>query len=261
MNCNDVETALPELARGSQDNPVLSKRLLLHASSCGNCANRLEQEQILQDSLSALQIEMQPEAAPPIVENQLLAEFRSHHRPATPLASITSSKLTARWILAAAAVLALVAIGLMLAAVQRTSRTAGNSIAKTAAPVDRTKEKPKEAAEKKAGALSTPAPETPRRRKLKPRRFYDAMASAQDNSNRRANDRANDSEVATEFFPMTASPALSEGDSGQILRVELPRRALMTFGLPFDPNRPDQRVKADVVLGSDGVARAIRFVK
>jgi hypothetical protein len=50
-------------------------------------------------------------------------------------------------------------------------------------------------------------------------------------------------------------------ESGQIVRVELPRSALISFGLPMDMERADERIKADVVLGNDGLARAIRFVK
>jgi hypothetical protein len=42
--------------------------------------------------------------------------------------------------------------------------------------------------------------------------------------------------------------------------VELPRSALLSFGLPVDPDRASERVKADVLVGGDGVARAIRFV-
>jgi hypothetical protein len=47
----------------------------------------------------------------------------------------------------------------------------------------------------------------------------------------------------------------------QIVRVELPRSAMASFGLPVNMDRADQRVKADVLLGVDGLAHAIRFVQ
>ena len=53
--------------------------------------------------------------------------------------------------------------------------------------------------------------------------------------------------------------SLQEG--GQLVRVELPRSALVAFGLPMNVNRYDEKVKADVFFGSDGMARAIRFVQ
>ena len=46
-----------------------------------------------------------------------------------------------------------------------------------------------------------------------------------------------------------------------MVRVELPRYAMARFGLPVNMERYDERVKADVWLGADGLARAIRFVQ
>jgi hypothetical protein len=46
-----------------------------------------------------------------------------------------------------------------------------------------------------------------------------------------------------------------------MVRVELPRSALVSFGLPMNVERADERIKADVLVGDDGVARAIRFVR
>ncbi len=56
-------------------------------------------------------------------------------------------------------------------------------------------------------------------------------------------------------------PGLAQMDGGQVMRVELPRSALMSFGLPMDMERAGERIKADVVVGNDGLARAIRFVR
>jgi hypothetical protein len=50
-------------------------------------------------------------------------------------------------------------------------------------------------------------------------------------------------------------------DGGQIIRVELPRSALTKFGLPVNMDRYNEKVKADVLFGVDGMAHAIRFVQ
>ncbi|HXU08672.1 MAG TPA: hypothetical protein VN743_06715, partial [Blastocatellia bacterium] len=68
-------------------------------------------------------------------------------------------------------------------------------------------------------------------------------------------------EIATDFFPLVNREALTQLDSGQLVRVELPRSALMSFGLPMNMERAGERIKADVVVGDDGLARAIRFVR
>jgi hypothetical protein len=69
-------------------------------------------------------------------------------------------------------------------------------------------------------------------------------------------------EVATEFFPLRYSrvPAAAT----HIVRLEVPRSALASFGLAsFDDVSvsPSGTVIADVVIGEDGLARAVRFVR
>jgi hypothetical protein len=76
-----------------------------------------------------------------------------------------------------------------------------------------------------------------------------------------ANRSASDAEIATDFIPLLNRETLAQMDGGQVMRVELPRSALMSFGLPMDMERAAERVKADVVVGNDGLARAIRFVR
>ena len=56
-------------------------------------------------------------------------------------------------------------------------------------------------------------------------------------------------------------PADLPFDPPRVVRVELPRSALESFGLPMNMERAGERIKADVVVGHDGLARAIRFVR
>jgi hypothetical protein len=68
-------------------------------------------------------------------------------------------------------------------------------------------------------------------------------------------------EVATDFLPLTyiAGPAAS--DSGHVVRMNVPRSALIAMGFPMNVDRAGELVKADVFVGDDGLARAIRFVQ
>ena len=68
-------------------------------------------------------------------------------------------------------------------------------------------------------------------------------------------------EVATEFIPLGQGAPYMQAEEGHLVRVELPRSALASFGLPVNAEAPGGRVKADVLMGQDGVARAIRFVR
>ncbi|MEP7076482.1 MAG: hypothetical protein ABI878_11795 [Acidobacteriota bacterium] len=68
-------------------------------------------------------------------------------------------------------------------------------------------------------------------------------------------------EEVSEFYPLTTSTDDDEG-GGQIVRVQLPRGALLSMGVesPFE-NAPGTKVKTDLLIGSDGVMKAVRFVK
>jgi hypothetical protein len=68
-------------------------------------------------------------------------------------------------------------------------------------------------------------------------------------------------EVATDFMPLEDSVGLPPIDSGHILRVQMPQSTMTRFGFPVNPDRMLDPVKADVVFGQDGIARAVRFVK
>lgn len=69
------------------------------------------------------------------------------------------------------------------------------------------------------------------------------------------------SEVVSPFMPLGDTNPANIQEGAQVVRVELPRYAMARFGLPVNMERYDERVKADVWLGADGLARAIRFVQ
>jgi hypothetical protein len=68
-------------------------------------------------------------------------------------------------------------------------------------------------------------------------------------------------EVVTPFFPLPFSDAALPLDDASVIRVDLPRSALELTGLPVEEDRRNERIRADLVLGADGLARAIRFIR
>lgn len=68
-------------------------------------------------------------------------------------------------------------------------------------------------------------------------------------------------EVVTQFFTLREGEDLAALESARMVRVELPGSALSEVGLPVNPEMANASVKADVLLGDDGLARAIRFVR
>jgi hypothetical protein len=72
------------------------------------------------------------------------------------------------------------------------------------------------------------------------------------------------SEVATAFLPLAYS-GVPIAD-GHVVRLEVPRASLISFGLvPADDvgseSASSGTVLADVIVGDDGLARAVRFVR
>ncbi|HEV2448545.1 MAG TPA: hypothetical protein VGS58_21580 [Candidatus Sulfopaludibacter sp.] len=53
---------------------------------------------------------------------------------------------------------------------------------------------------------------------------------------------------------------MGDSDDLNVVRVEVPRSAMPAAGLPVSADRASELVEADVMPGSDGIARAVRFV-
>jgi hypothetical protein len=65
-------------------------------------------------------------------------------------------------------------------------------------------------------------------------------------------------EIVTEFYPLMEDPPPFE--RGELLRVSLPASAMRSVGLAVSEDRLTDMVQADVLVGQEGLARAIRFV-
>ena len=77
---------------------------------------------------------------------------------------------------------------------------------------------------------------------------------------------ARDNEYTTDFFPLSysgdqESVEIDDVIRVQVVRVQMPRPALIAFGLPVNIERADVPVNVDLLVGEDGLARAIRFVR
>src|SRR6185312_14582547 len=62
------------------------------------------------------------------------------------------------------------------------------------------------------------------------------------------------------FIPLPNAERVGPNDDVNVVRMELPRSAMLVVGLDVSPERVSEQVEAEVMLGSDGLARAVRFV-
>jgi len=254
MNCQRFESVVSELARGQMMAAELRGEALAHSDACDDCARRLRDEEMLTRGLQSLGTEMESLEAPPAIEANLLMAFRAR-QAAVPVTVTRRRSHSAYWVAAIAAML-LIAIGVFV--FRWTSRPVDDP--RTAAKQD--------APQRKPVVVESPTPkvlnevENPNDKLLaetpKPRRNRNASQRRQA-SPQLANHVTN--EIATDFIPLTYMTAANFQDGGQIVRVELPRSALVNFGLPVNMDRYNEKVKADVLFGVDGTAHAIRFVQ
>lgn len=108
----------------------------------------------------------------------------------------------------------------------------------------------------------TPGPQIPSRQVSDPKVAAATSPRPRRTVRRRAVVRDEEAaEVVTRFFPLREGEDLTALENMRVVRVELPGSALAEVGLPINPGIINQTVRADVVLGDDGLARAIRFVR
>jgi anti-sigma-K factor RskA len=70
-----------------------------------------------------------------------------------------------------------------------------------------------------------------------------------------------DATVRTPFLALVASEALAAEPSALLVSSEVPGSALSDYGLPVDPARIDQSVRAEFLLSPTGLLLAVRFAE
>jgi hypothetical protein len=251
MNCQKFENRVGELARGRMMAAEQRGAALAHTDACEDCAARLQDEEMLTRGLQSLATEMEVLAAPGQLENTLLAAFRAR-QVAGPISSRRSSS---RYWLAAVAAILLIVMSVVAVRWRAAVVDVPTQVAKEKTPPEepRPVDKPSDQSPKEVEY---------RVENVSPQR---SIRRASRHARLRASDNAqlanHVSEIATDFIPLSYMSAANLQDGGQIVRVELPRSALANFGLPVNMERYNERVKADVLLGVDGLAHAIRFVQ
>ncbi|MBI1765045.1 MAG: hypothetical protein HYR56_26845 [Acidobacteria bacterium] len=272
MKCEEFELSVRELARHQQVGELMDAGLRAqmneHALGCAACAARLANACCLTEGLRALALSTASGSAPAHVEAALLAAFR---QPASativPLAAVRARRQWPRWALAAAAMLL---IGLLAVALRATLRN-------TQAP----SVTPNALAGKDRAPASVNPPATGIQIVATPgslAKVEQTLASIHSTTPMTVGKTVQvkakhlqpqyrierylvESEIATDFLPLTENAELPKSAEMRTIRVEVPRVMLSRFGLPMSFERAAEPVKADLLIGPDGQTRAIRFIQ
>jgi hypothetical protein len=68
---------------------------------------------------------------------------------------------------------------------------------------------------------------------------------------------AKKTEIKSDFIALSYA---RDAESGQIVRVKVPSSMMVTLGLVATVEKPSALVDAEVIVGDDGLTRAIRFI-
>jgi hypothetical protein len=265
MNCDEFKDRLLGAARLPR-----SEDLEAHASGCAACARLREEAAALAGALKLLRRSAAAEQASAQTEARLLDALAARRRRA---AAPPARRLPARrgWpAFAAAAVAALgLAVAVWLAA--RVPRPVPS--ARTPAPVAAGRESVARpatpaiaaTAEAEAGpatAAGGTRPRAPRRHRpvgaLQPR--GQVGTSLERSAGSRAPRPDPERIEMTGFFRILPMADGEPRTDLQLVRVRVSSALLEDFGLAVNPRQAGRPVKADVLIGPDGLTRAIRFV-
>ncbi|HEY0006784.1 MAG TPA: hypothetical protein VGB17_18535 [Pyrinomonadaceae bacterium] len=286
MNCRKFEKIVNELAREQLMDAEAREEGLAHIETCQRCAARLSEERALTAGLRALSASEAGKEAPAHIETALLAAFRQGQGAAVKTAANANvialpQRSARRWLYwagaAAAAAAVLFVFALNISRVQP-DNPQGTLASKATQPAPSVVQpSPERGANPGSNALEEikdeDEPRAIEQHDERPEYHYASNSTpvplprASESAGRSLDPRpvgnipakATDAEITTDFMPLAYDTGAL--DSGHVVRVELPRSALVSMGLPMNMERANEPVKADVLMGDDGVARAIRFVR
>ncbi len=221
MDCAQFEEIVHDIERPGTEGFALRDGALAHAESCADCAWLMTEFESLDTGLRAMAVAVAGWQAPGSVEGALLSEFRRQ------------KLANARWsvrrqvVALGTAAAAFLALGFSMHHYMARKDLGGAGV---------------------ANAIKTPAPSSATTNRQ--------AASAQDSAN--VIDSYG-SEYAS-FVPLPYADDPSALDDGTVVRVEMPRAALASFGLPVAAMESDGSVRADLIVSADGTPQAIRLV-
>jgi hypothetical protein len=72
---------------------------------------------------------------------------------------------------------------------------------------------------------------------------------------------AAEEEADTSFYPLPEAEALPAVENAMVVRVQLPVSSLQLMGFPVNEESAGASVQAELLLGQDGLARAVRLAE
>ena len=229
MNCLEYEEDLMDLARAKSSDGEVREALAEHVKVCSHCQRRLSNQRYLTGGLLALAENNRTQRASERLENSLRDSYRQRQKFAK------RARQAFAWTAAAAAVLVFFALR--------------SPIAPDSSPTGATAKVVKEeriVPTRPATSVDTHSITVPTA----------STAGNRSSSARRVNHLRAKPELAY-FLPLDDYEPI---EMGVVVRVQLPGSLFRSPGMPLDEDQSGEPIEADILVGEDGSARAIRFV-
>lgn len=236
MTCAEFENIVHEMVRPDALDRAVAVIAKVHAETCERCAARLAQAQLLALALDAAAEDSTQIEAPAHLESALVSAFREHHRglERTKHRQRRAHLRWLEWTALAAAAAVLLAVGAWNFSRPRVTVSKTTNTVAAVPPAMQASSSNKADGDGVNGSATQTS----------------AMESA-----------AAEADSTSDFVPVPYGEGFAPGDSGVIVRVEMPRSALADLGYSVDATRAADLVQADLLVGEDGWPRAVRLVQ
>jgi hypothetical protein len=247
MNCQEFERTIIDFGRDHLVEAAAHARALEHAEICAQCAARLNREERMRAGLQAFAVEEAAINAPERVRAALRAAFDEQAAAAAPAVLQWPARRKLLWGIAAAAMLLLSTITAALWLREQSAKVINRPDAVNNHQTRQNQpENPPKALAKGERANRIHSGKVVRTSARGGRRRTPSVK-----------ERADD---AGAFFPLTFVAKSRPTELVQTVRVEISRSMLLSMGLPVNIDRGEGLIKADLIIGEDGVARAVRII-
>lgn len=267
MKCENYETTINRLAREQTVESQAREQTLRHLEQCAHCADALASQRAVATAVRQLAANLINESASPHVEAALRRAFRDQAGRGAPVSTRRSIKqLWGQWPVQAAIAAAIVLVLLMglrwlKPSPPDRSQEARRSISTPREPApDARKEAKPPSGVANSVANDTASADRSQIEKMETPSHQSAEVRHPRRQRSAGRNGAAQTEIATSFYPLVEEDELSPLESGRVVRVEVQASTLINLGLPITAENRNQFVKADLLLGQDGLARAIRFL-
>ncbi|HEV7681223.1 MAG TPA: hypothetical protein VGO68_03805 [Pyrinomonadaceae bacterium] len=262
MNCEDFNNHINELADYKPLAVSTRDASVSHVALCADCAAKLANARTVSATL-LLAAGAESEAAPARIKVDLLTAFAAQQQSSSTsdrVVPIASRRKLGWWAAAAVAAAAVVVFAVVLPIWQGAPSPGPESRVAVKAP-------PPETPTATPTTTPTATPAVPPRigeAAPKPSKAAEKRPVLRQRSPRVITGSENETvagNTVNEFVPLTYLATATAIDTGTIVRVQLSRSALVRLGLPINIESSNETVRAEVVMGDDGVARAIRLIE